>query len=88
MSVPVTNKIRQRQESASSVGSWQLISGTGSLRSADSNSIEKQQNNIAPNCNSYILATPNANQISQESSCTLIDDDCFTSNFINDSNFM
>jgi myotubularin-related protein 14 len=44
MSVPKMNsnqetRTRQRQESSSSVsvGSWQLISGTGSLRSQDSN---------------------------------------------------
>ncbi|XP_058123856.1 myotubularin-related protein 14 [Anopheles ziemanni] len=38
VSVPVASRLRQRQESTSSlsVGSWQMISGTGSLRSSDS----------------------------------------------------
>ncbi|XP_035915006.1 myotubularin-related protein 14 isoform X2 [Anopheles stephensi] len=38
VSVPVASRLRQRQESTSSlsVGSWQMISGTGSLRSTDS----------------------------------------------------
>uniref|UniRef100_A0A087ZK23 Egg-derived tyrosine phosphatase n=1 Tax=Anopheles darlingi TaxID=43151 RepID=A0A087ZK23_ANODA len=38
VSVPVASRMRQRQESTSSlsVGSWQMISGTGSLRSTGS----------------------------------------------------
>ncbi|XP_058061640.1 myotubularin-related protein 14 isoform X1 [Anopheles bellator] len=38
VSVPVASRLRQRQESTSSlsVGSWQMISGTGSLRSTGS----------------------------------------------------
>uniref|UniRef100_A0A182P311 Uncharacterized protein n=1 Tax=Anopheles epiroticus TaxID=199890 RepID=A0A182P311_9DIPT len=38
VSVPIASRLRQRQESTSSlsVGSWQMISGTGSLRSTDS----------------------------------------------------
>lgn len=84
VSVPITNKLRQRQESSSSlsVGSWQMISGTGSLRSSDSNSVEQQQNHL--NVNNSNAATPNANQISQESGGTIIDDDCFSSTYSND----
>lgn len=38
VTVPSTNRLRQRQESSSSlsVGSWQMITGTGSYRSAES----------------------------------------------------
>lgn len=38
VTVPSENRLRQRQESSSSlsVGSWQMITGTGSLRSAES----------------------------------------------------
>lgn len=50
---------RQRQESGSSVsvGSWQMISGTGSLRSQDSNIIVvneyHQQHNLNNNSNNH-----------------------------------
>lgn len=55
-----TRASRQRQESSSSlsVGSWQMISGTGSLRSQDSNIIvinefHQQQLNINNNSSSH-----------------------------------
>ena len=60
MSVPkisganTENKIhRQRQESSSSVsvGSWQMISGTGSLRSQDSNIVVVNEYNHHPSIN-------------------------------------
>lgn len=40
VSVPISSRLRQRQESSSSlsVGSWQVITATGSLRGSDSNS--------------------------------------------------
>lgn len=85
---------RQRNESTSSlsVGSWQMISGTGSLRSAaDSHLIvDPQQNNLNQTTaqNNTNSTTPNANQFSQDSSCTMIDDDCFSSVFSNDISFM
>lgn len=50
---------RQRQESSSSlsVGSWQLISGTGSLRSQDSNIvvINEQHHPLTNQCNNNNL---------------------------------
>lgn len=64
-----------------------MISGTGSLRSvSDTNSMEQHinQNNIN-NMNNLNNATiPNANQMSQDSSCTVVDDDCFQSVYNND----
>lgn len=36
VTVPCESRVRQRHESTSSVGSWQMITGTGSLRSIDS----------------------------------------------------
>lgn len=56
VSVPITNILRQRQESISSNGSWQMISTTGSFRSNDSvdihthqQQIQQQQQNIHQN---------------------------------------
>lgn len=82
---------RQRNESTSSlsVGSWQMISGTGSLRADSHLNVDPQQNNLHPLAqNNSNSTTPNANQISQDSSCTMIDDDCFSSVFSNDISFM
>jgi myotubularin-related protein 14 len=89
---------RQRLESTSSlsVGSWQLISGTGSLRSQDSNIVvineQHHHHNIANNnlLNSNIAQAPShpQNMFSNHPSAnggstqtsTLIDEDCFTAN--------
>jgi hypothetical protein len=85
---------RQRQESSSSVsvGSWQMISGTGSLRSQDSNILvvnEQQQPNL---CNSLMNNNNNVNNsstnvcsnqgktVNRSSDITIVDDDCFTAN--------
>ena len=71
-----------------SVGSWQMISGTGSLRSQDSNIvvINEQINH----CNNNIHNQQHGghqhsggNSLSvnpSESTCTIVDDDCFTAN--------
>lgn len=56
---------RQRQESTSSVGSWQMISQSGSLKSTT------DSGNLLQNIRSQ---TTN----SQESSGTLVEDDLFT----------
>lgn len=64
MSVPYSS--RQRNESTSSVGSWQMVNQSGSLRSTDSG-------NLLHN-----MRTQNSNL--QESGSTLVDDDIFTSN--------
>jgi hypothetical protein len=78
-----------------SVGSWQLISGTGSLRSQDSNIVVINEqhhqcinnNNFFNSCNSQAPPHPHnmcsnhlsANGGSTQTS-TLIDEDCFTAN--------
>lgn len=94
---------RQRQESTSSisVGSWQMISGTGSLRSQDSNIIVINEQTSTNQCNNnnfnnifnnqqpphvnYHQAASGgssmaANGPSTDSTCTIVDDDCFTAN--------
>lgn len=70
VTVPVASRFRQRQESSSSlsVGSWQMISGTGSLRSSDSASTSTIDSN-STNSNRC------EGQNSQDSSCTLIDEE-------------
>ncbi|XP_055317855.1 myotubularin-related protein 14 isoform X3 [Sitodiplosis mosellana] len=66
---PVTvpySSMRQRNESTSSVGSWQMVNQSGSLRSTDSNNL--------------LLNLRSQNSNSQESNTTLVDDDIFTYN--------
>lgn len=67
VTVPYSSISRQRNESTSSVGSWQMVNQSGSLRSTDSThlfqNLRSQQNSI-----------------SQESNTTLVDDDIFTYN--------
>lgn len=87
---------RQRQESGSSVsvGSWQMISGTGSLRSQDSNIIvvnEYHQHNFSNHnhnqqssshstmCSNHQSA-PAVNSSNNEATSTIVDEDCFTAN--------
>ncbi|XP_073994031.1 egg-derived tyrosine phosphatase [Rhodnius prolixus] len=71
------SSLRHRNESTSSLstGSWQFISGTGSLRGSGSNST----------CGSHISSnnsrTPlSENQFLGESTTTIIEDDCFIYN--------
>lgn len=66
VTVPFSSFSRQRNESTSSVGSWQMVNQSGSLRSTDSG-------NLLQN-----LRTQNSN--SQESNSTLVDDDIFAYN--------
>ncbi|KAF5281184.1 hypothetical protein FQA39_LY17855 [Lamprigera yunnana] len=68
--VTVPSRFRQRQESSSSlsVGSWQMISGTGSLRGSDCASTSTIDSN-GTNSNRF------DGQLSQDSSCTLIDEE-------------
>lgn len=87
---------RQRQESGSSVsvGSWQMISGTGSLRSQDSNIIvvneyhqhlnnnhhnQQSSANSTNMCSNHQSAAA-VNSSTNEATSTIIDDDCFTAN--------
>lgn len=62
VSVPIASRLRQRQESSSSfsAGSWQMITGTGSLRGSDSNS---DSNGINGNSNRYYLIYGNKSTI-------------------------
>ncbi|XP_034241404.1 myotubularin-related protein 14 isoform X1 [Thrips palmi] len=81
VAVPVPSRLRQRQESSGSslsVGSWQLISGTGSLRgsastASNSGSITPRSVHSHGSCNADMVDS----QVSAESSCTLTEDDCF-----------
>lgn len=74
VAVPVPGRLRQRNESSSSGGSWQMISGTGSLRgstTANAPSLADGSSGLAcrPLCESC------AGHASQESSITIIEDD-------------
>lgn len=87
---------RQRNESGSSVGSWQMISGTGSLRSQDSNIIvvneyhqqhnlsNNNQNNQQSSSHSTMCSNhqsaPAVNSSINEATSTIVDEDCFTAN--------
>lgn len=64
MSVPYSS--RQRNESTSSVGSWQMVNQSGSLRSTDSGNLLHNMRTHSSNL--------------QESGSTLVDDDIFTTN--------
>lgn len=64
--MPYSSISRQRNESTSSVGSWQMVNQSGSLRSTDSNNL--------------LLNLRSQNSNSQESNTTLVDDDIFTYN--------
>ncbi|EAT46432.1 AAEL002370-PA [Aedes aegypti] len=63
VTVPSANRLRQRQESSSSlsVGSWQMITGTGSYRSAESvNEMHSHlQQNPGHNCPNHSNPQPN-----------------------------
>jgi len=84
VAVPVSSRLRQRNDSSSSlsVGSWQLISGTGSLRGSASTSTSTGDS-ATPNS----LLSQNSShtslcegQVSIESSTTVIEDECFIYN--------
>lgn len=82
VAVPVSSRLRQRNDSNSSlsVGSWQLISGTGSLRGSASTSTG---DSATPNS---VLSQNSSNtslcegQVSAESSTTVVEDECFIYN--------
>ncbi|XP_033197669.1 egg-derived tyrosine phosphatase isoform X1 [Bombus vancouverensis nearcticus] len=78
VAVPVPGRLRQRNESSSSGGSWQMISGTGSLRGSttanapiiDAMACSSLSKHFGEN---YTIHT------SQESSTTIIEDEVFAS---------
>ncbi|XP_006607759.1 myotubularin-related protein 14 [Apis dorsata] len=74
VAVPVPGRLRQRNESSSSGGSWQMISGTGSLRgstTANAPLTDGLTTSLAckPLCETFTGHT------SQESSTTIIEDE-------------
>ncbi|KAK7792665.1 hypothetical protein R5R35_012024 [Gryllus longicercus] len=83
VAVPVSSRLRHRNDSSSSlsVGSWQLISGTGSLRGSASASVTASTGeSSAPNSHASSHQSLCEGTFSAESSTTVIEDDCFTFN--------
>ncbi|XP_033214396.1 myotubularin-related protein 14 isoform X2 [Belonocnema kinseyi] len=77
VAVPVPGHLRQRNESSSSGGSWQMISGTGSLRgSTTANALLSE--NLASSLACKPLCETCTGYASQESSTTIVDDDAST----------
>ncbi|OXU26982.1 hypothetical protein TSAR_008803 [Trichomalopsis sarcophagae] len=70
VAVPVPGRVRQRNESSSSGGSWQIISGTGSLRGSTSAHAD------ACSCFSSTTSGPQG-QTSCDSSTTVIEEDSY-----------
>lgn len=77
VAVPVPGRLRQRNESASSTGSWQMISGTGSLRGSTTANAPVTDGHHPGGCNTYCETC--AGQTSQESSTTIIEDEASSS---------
>lgn len=63
VTVPSANRLRQRQESTSSlsVGSWQIVTATGSYRSADS--VNEMHSHMQQN-SGHVCTNPQTNQTS------------------------
>ncbi|XP_075219399.1 egg-derived tyrosine phosphatase isoform X2 [Lycorma delicatula] len=76
VAVPSRTTLRQRNESSSSlsVGSWQFITGTGSLRGSSSNSTCGSQGGSN---NSHMSMCDGGGPLITDSTTTLIEDDCF-----------
>ncbi|XP_071449239.1 phosphatidylinositol-3,5-bisphosphate 3-phosphatase MTMR14 [Hetaerina americana] len=80
VAVPVPGRLRHRNESSSSVsaGSWQLISGTGSLRgSASASASTCDSNSSGTQASHNSKSTLPEGPLSTESSTTVVEDDCF-----------
>lgn len=77
VAVPSRTTLRQRNESSSSlsVGSWQFITGTGSLRGSSSNSTCGSQG--GSNASHMSLCEGGLNTLITDSTSTLIEDECF-----------
>ena len=77
VAVPVPGHLRQRNESTSSGGSWQMISGTGSLRgSTTANAL--LSDGLASSLACKPLCETCTGHASQESSTTIVDDEICT----------
>ncbi|XP_015112350.1 myotubularin-related protein 14 [Diachasma alloeum] len=76
VAVPVSTRFRQRNESTSSAGSWQMISGTGSLRGSTTSNLMLTEHLSAcgltcnkPHCSICL------GQTSQDSTTTIVEDE-------------
>ena len=79
VAVPVPGRVRQRNEPSSSGGSWQMISGTGSLRGSTTANAPA----LADGLPSSSYASTNSGSgatghVSQESSTTVIEEDSYS----------
>ncbi|XP_063992269.1 myotubularin-related protein 14 [Diachasmimorpha longicaudata] len=75
VAVPVSTRLRQRNESMSSTGSWQMISGTGSLRGSTTSTIMTEH--VPPcglSCNKSNCSTCSG-PTSQDSTTTIVEDE-------------
>ncbi|XP_034944562.1 myotubularin-related protein 14 isoform X2 [Chelonus insularis] len=75
VAVPIPGRFRQRNESSSSAGSWQMISGTGSLRGSTTSTcaLPELLSSSGLACKSHCSSC--SGQASQESSVTIIEDE-------------
>lgn len=74
VAVPVPGRLRQRNESSSSGGSWQMISGTGSLRGSTTANAPIIDGMACSSVSKH-LGENYSVHTSQESSTTIIEDE-------------
>lgn len=79
VAVPVPGRLRQRNESSSSGGSWQMISGTGSLRGSTTANAPLVDALTSSSLACKTLCDSYTGHASQESSTTIIEDEACTS---------
>ncbi|XP_076163441.1 egg-derived tyrosine phosphatase isoform X2 [Ptiloglossa arizonensis] len=75
VAVPVPGRLRQRNESSSSGGSWQMISGTGSLRGSTTANAPLADGLTSSSLICKPLCETCTGHTSQESSTTIIEDE-------------
>ncbi|CAK9800652.1 Myotubularin-related protein 14 [Anthophora quadrimaculata] len=79
VAVPVPGRLRQRNESSSSGGSWQMISGTGSLRGSTTANAPLTDGLTSSGLVCKPLCETCTGHASQESSTTIIEDEACAS---------
>lgn len=79
VAVPVPGRLRQRNESSSSGGSWQMISGTGSLRGSTTANAPLSDGLASSGLACKTLCETCTGHTSQESSTTIIEDEACSS---------
>lgn len=79
VAVPVPGRLRQRNESSSSGGSWQMISGTGSLRGSTTANAPITDGMACSSVSRHLGENYTAVHTSQESSTTIIEDEACAS---------